>query len=216
MLRDRRLLLAILLMFGGLVAGVLAVISFADQAAAPSPVAPSVARTTPPPSSEKPPIQAVAEYKVAADAPKYIEIPVLGVGRTRVNGLGIQKDNRISAPANIHDAGWYQGSAKPGQPGAMFVYGHVSSPTANGVFHELKRLKPGDQITITRGDDTKYTYKVDASKTYPYNEVDMQAVLSPMKAGDQALNLMTCAGKVMRGSNEYDQRLVVFTSLIKT
>lgn len=127
--------------------------------------------------------------------------------------LGLLKDGEMATPNNIYDTGWYTASSKPGQAGAMFIYGHVSSWQANGVFYNLKKLKPNDRIIISRGDDARYIYKVVSSTVYPYNHVDMQAVLSPVTAGLPGLNLMTCTGPLIGGTGEFSQRLVVFTSL---
>lgn len=80
-------------------------------------------------------------------------------------------------PNNIYDAGWYASSSRPGQAGAMFIYGHISSWTANGAFYNLKKLKVGNDIIVTRGDSRAYTYQVVGFKVYPYDAVDMNAVL---------------------------------------
>ena len=95
----------------------------------------------------------------------------------------------------------------------MFIFGHVSSWTANGVFHDLKKLKPGDQIAVTRGDDKVFIYQVVSSKVYSADDVDMNEVLSPVNAAKPGLNLMTCSGSVIKGTNNFSERLVVFTSL---
>jgi len=166
-------------------------------------------------SSVKPAAKVVSQYTVPATDPRYIAISSIGVGNTPVEELGLLKDGSIATPNNIYETGWYGGSAKPGQPGAMFIYGHVSSWTADGVFYNLKKLVPGDTVTVTRGDNQQFTYKVITSKVYPYNNVDMKAVLSPVQASIPGLNLMTCTGKVISGTSEFNERLVVFTSLVK-
>lgn len=102
------------------------------------------------PASTKPTKKAVDNYVVAPDLPRYISAPEISVPKTRVIQLGLLANNQIAAPSNIYDAGWYNGSAKPGQDGAMFIYAHVSSWTANGVFYNLKNLVPGDKVTIER------------------------------------------------------------------
>lgn len=168
------------------------------------------------PSSEKPSRKAVDNYSVASDVPKYINMPAIGVSKTRVETLGLKDSQQIATPNNIYDAGWYKDSAKPGQKGAIFVYGHVSSWTANGAFHDLKKLHPGDQVTVTRGDNKNFTYQVVRSKTYPHNKVDMDAVLSPADPHKPGLNLMTCTGHIIKDTSEFDERLVVFTSLVKS
>lgn len=166
------------------------------------------------PSSQKISQSQTDNYKVAPDLPRYIFIPAIEVGKTRVIQLGLAKSSQIASPNNIYDVGWYSGSAKPGLAGAMFIYGHVSSWTANGVFYNLKKLHPGDRIIIQRGDGQTLTYQVKLLKTYPSNKVDMPAALRPIDHDRQGLNLMTCTGKVIPGTSEFSQRLVVFTSRI--
>lgn len=162
------------------------------------------------PSSAKPSQGEIDNYKVAPDLPRYISIPAIHVGKTRIFGLGI-RDGKITSPNNIYDAGWYNNSAKPGQEGAMFIFGHVSSWTTNGIFHDLKKLKSGDQVTIARGDNKTLTYKVVKTKIYKADNVNMNEVLSPIVAGTKGLNLMTCTGQIVKGTSEFKERLVVFT-----
>jgi LPXTG-site transpeptidase (sortase) family protein len=177
------------------------------------PTAPTDSAQVAAPASKKPAAQAVASYTVAPDLPKYIAIPAIKLANTRVRQLGL-KNNQIATPDNIYDAGWYNASAKPGQDGAMFIYGHVSSWQANGAFYNLKKLTAGDTITITRGDNATFTYKVVSSKIYPKDDVDMNAVLAPVDASKPGLNLMTCTGTVIKGTSEFSDRLVVFMSLV--
>ncbi len=165
------------------------------------------------PSANKPSKMVVDNYVVAPDLPRYISAPEISVPKTRVIQLGLLKNSQIASPSNIYDAGWYNGSAKPGQTGAMFVYAHVSSWTANGVFYKLKNLVVGDKVTIERGDGKKFNYTVVVTKIYPYNHVDMNSALAPVNGVAQGMNLMTCTGHVIKGTSEFDERLVVYTSL---
>lgn len=168
------------------------------------------------PSAVKPSGQAVTSYNVPPANPKYISIPAINIKQAEVIQLGLLKNSQIATPNNIYEAGWYNGSSKPGKTGAMFIYGHVSSWQANGLFYDLKKLKAGDTIAITRGDNTAYIYKVVSSKIYPSNNVDMNEVLSPINSGKPGLNMMTCTGKVIKGTSEFNQRLVVFASLVSS
>lgn len=165
------------------------------------------------PSSIKPSEKSVASYSVPPSDPKYITIPAIGISNTPILRLGLLKTGAISTPDNIYEAGWYDGSSLPGQTGAMFIYGHVSSWTADGIFHNLKKLVAGDSVIITRGDNTAFTYRVVSAKVYPYNNVDMTQVLAPINPSTPGLNLMTCTGQVIKGTSEFNERLVVFTSL---
>jgi sortase (surface protein transpeptidase) len=165
------------------------------------------------PKSTKPTQDEIDNYKVPADYPRFIYIPEINVSKTRVKPLGVNKEGEVAVPDNIFDAGWYTGSVKPGQTGAMFIFGHISSWEANGIFHDLHKLKAGDKVMIERGDGKNYTYLVNHSKLYNASKVNMTEVLKPTKPGTAALNLMTCAGKVKPGTNEFTERLVVFTTL---
>ena len=215
-LTSHRPNLAILLIaFGLVLAATAAAMAFYDHKTSPKPpseasISSSVA------SSVKPSPQAVANYSVPPKDPKYIAIPSIGISSTPILNLGLASNGAIATPDNIYETGWYDKSSQPGQPGAIFIYGHVSNWSANGIFYNLKSLKPGDDITITRGDSTTYVYRVATSKVYPYNAVDMNTVLSPIDKTKPGLNLMTCTGQVMKGTSDFNERLVVFASLVRS
>lgn len=165
------------------------------------------------PSAVKPSQEVVDTYTVEPDLPKYITIPSVGIDKTRILRLGLDKNSAMAVPNNSFDTGWYDGSRKPGQQGAMFIYGHVSTWQAPGIFYNLKKLKPNDIVVVTRGDDKVFTYQVVSAKIYPADAVDMNTVLSPVNAGTPGLNLMTCTGAIIKGTSEFTERLVVFTKL---
>lgn len=158
-----------------------------------------------PSEGDKPDVNA---YQVAADMPRVISIPKLDV-TARVLKLGVDSKGAFAAPGNIYDTGWYEGSSKPGQSGAMLIDGHVHGPTKPGIFADLKDLKPGDEIMVERGDSKKFTYKVIKIKMYPAESTDMMgAALTPVTPGKPGLNLITCGGEL--DGNHYKDRLVVF------
>jgi sortase A len=152
---------------------------------------------------------AVRDYKVAPDMPRRIAIPKIGVN-ARTLALGVKNDNQLMAPTNIYDTGWYQQSAKPGQNGATLINGHVSGRTSPGVFKKLNKLAAGDRISVERGDGQIFNYKVIKLQSYPKDAVDMAAAITPVVAGKQGLNLITCAGDLEHGATGYSERLVVF------
>ena len=151
----------------------------------------------------------LASYHVAADLPRYITIPKIGVN-ARVLQTGVTSTGAVGTPANVFDTAWYTGSAKPGKPGATFIDGHVSSWTTNGVFYNLKKLVAGDIIVIERGDGTKINYTVVKTQTYNADKVDMAAAMTPIDTSKSGLNLMTCTGDVKAGTSEFNQRILVF------
>lgn len=159
------------------------------------------------PSETKP--GGTSSYRVAPTLPRALRIPKLGVD-ARVVRLGIKVNNELAAPHNIFDTGWYDGSAKPGEAGAMLIDGHASGPSKHGVFYALKTLKPGDMIEVERGDGKVFKYKVVSSKAYPADKVDMAAALTPITPGKPGLNLITCTGKVAASRTTFEDRLLVF------
>lgn len=155
----------------------------------------------------------LADYHVAPNMPRYLIIPKINVD-ARVLNVGVTANDEVGTPYDIYDTAWYNESALPGQNGAMLIDGHISSWTAHGVFYNLRSLVAGDIIQVERGDGTIFSYKVIKSQLYPANNVNMTAVLSPVISNQPGLNLMTCAGEVIPGSNNFSERLVVFASLI--
>lgn len=150
-------------------------------------------------------------YAVAADQPKFIDIARLGMhGRIKAVGL---EGSAIAVPKNTNYAGWYNGSSKPGEIGAAVLVGHVSSYASNGgIFGPLKKLSQGDTLTVTMGDGRVFTYRVEVTKTYDKDAVDMTAVMMPTGGAKSGINLVTCTGKYNSKTETYDQRLVVFAT----
>lgn len=165
------------------------------------------------PTTTKPAVSAVAEYIVAPDMPRYLIIPKLGVD-ARVLSVGLDDNGLLKTPSSIFDTAWFNQSAMPGQDGAMLIDGHVSSWTAHGVFHDLKKLLAGDVIKIQRGDDAVFNYEVVKVQLYDAENVDMVAATMSIDATKPGLNLISCAGDVITGTNDFNQRIVVFATKI--
>lgn len=164
-------------------------------------------------SEDKPSATALANYRTDPSLPRYVRIASQNVF-ARVQRQGLDKAGALKAPANVHDAGWYENSSKPGEAGAMLLDGHVAGPTQRGVFYNIKNLKPGDLIEIERGDGQKFTYKVVKSVVSDANKTDMAAALTPVTAGKAGLNLMTCTGQYNHKTGDYDQRVTVFAQQV--
>jgi len=165
------------------------------------------------PSTEPVHENAIDAYTVAPTMPRVLTIEKLGV-KARIMPLGVTASNKLKAPSNVYDVGWYNSSALPGQAGAMLLDGHVSSWSTAGVFKNLHKLSAGDIISVERGDGQKLQYKVVKSETYEESQTDMQAALSPITPGKNGLNLITCHGDVRAGTSEFSERLIVFAEQI--
>lgn len=157
------------------------------------------------------PTNTLASYKVAADLPRAIYINKLKVA-ARLLPMGVNKDSSMQTPNNIYDAGWYNGSSKPGQAGAMVVDGHASQTgTHYGLFGRLENLVNGDIITIEKGDGTKINFAVAKVEIVPLNQVDMNQVMVPYNSSQQGLNLITCAGDWTKDGKTLDHRVIVYS-----
>ena len=160
-------------------------------------------------SENQPSTASINSYKVAADLPKILKIPSLGT-LARIKRVGVDDKNQVGSPQNVFDVGWYEGSSKPGQPGAVFIDGHVLGPTKGGIFANLKNIKTGALITIIMGDNKEYTYKVAATEVSQADAVDMNKMLRSYDSSKQGLNLMTCNGTYLKDKKTYDKRFIVY------
>lgn len=168
----------------------------------------------PAPEVEKPSSGSISSYAVAPTMPRYFKMPQFGIEKARILPMGVDSNNTLKSPVNIHDVGWYNASSLPGNAGAMLLDAHLSGWDTKGVFYKLKDLKAGDTVAVERGDGQEFTYKVVKLQYYDYKNVDMQAAITPITNGKPGMNMITCAGKVIPGTNEFDQRLIVFTEQV--
>lgn len=155
----------------------------------------------------------LSTYTVAADAPRLLTIEKINVA-ARIRPMGLNPDKTIQSPKNVNDAGWYTGSVKPGESGALFIDGHASGATRYGLFGSLDKLKNGDTVKLEKGDKTVLTYKVVHVEIVPLDSIDMSKALAPYPRVDKGLNLMTCTGKWLDANETLDHRVVVYTEQV--
>lgn len=156
---------------------------------------------------------ALSQHTVATDQPRALYIDKLKVA-ARVLPMSVNNTGSIQAPVNVYDAGWYTGSVKPGETGAMFIDGHASGPTREGLFAYLDTLEKNDTLQVEKGDGTKLKYKVVRTEVVALSDIDMKKILLPHNGVTKGLNLMTCTGKWLPREKTYDHRVVVYTQQI--
>lgn len=199
-----------------LVAGLLIIQQTTDNRRAKAVVAKAVllanqGQPSPAPATIKPSPSVVSNYSVPPTQPRYLHIPKLAVD-ARVMPVSLTRAGAIGTPSNVFDTAWYTGSALPGKQGATLIDGHVSSATTQGVFYNLKSLQPGDSLSIELGNGTLLNYRVVKTQIYPTDAVDGTALLKPIDKTKPGLNLITCAGAIIKGSNDFSERVVVYTT----
>ncbi|MEO6109579.1 MAG: class F sortase [Candidatus Saccharimonadales bacterium] len=165
--------------------------------------------------SDKTPLvtNALKNYAVAPDLPRALYIEKAHVA-ARILPMNVNPDSSVQAPINIFDSGWYTGSVKPGEVGAMFIDGHSSGATHEGLFGNLDKLVVGDTLQVEKGDGTRLTYKVVHTAVVDKDNVDMRQMLLPYGNALRALNLITCTGTWVDNSQTLSQRFEVFTEQI--
>ena len=177
-------------------------------------VAASVPATTrvqptsrPAPSST--PGAALEVTPLARSTPVRLLIPAIGVD-SRLMRLGLQADGSVEVPPNAFPAGWYTPSPTPGELGPAIILGHVHW-NGPGVFYDLHKVKPGDQIIVTRADGSKPAFRIARVAAFPKVQFPTKVVYGNI---DHAgLRLITCGGLDSR-SGKYEDNLVVFADLI--
>ena len=94
------------------------------------------------------------------------------------------------------------------------IAGHVDNGLAlPGVFKHLDELKIGDDVYVERKDGTELHFKVTVIQKYPYRNVPLKTLFS--RRDLPRLNLITCGGTWVPGERSYDERLVVYSELVR-
>jgi Sortase domain len=147
------------------------------------------------------------EYLVPADQPRAIHIANLNIV-SYIQKVGIDKEKRIAVPTNIHVAGWFTGSVKPGDPGLSIIDGHYGGRYSNGIFYDLHTLEPGNTFSVEFGDKSKRGFIV---KTVV--EVSKEQAQEILYKRDNSivsqLNLITCGGEYDNQARTYNDRVIV-------
>lgn len=147
-------------------------------------------------------------YKVPANQPRKIEIPSLKKSGC-IQKVGIDQDKAIAVPTSIHTAGWYVGSAVPGEQGVSIIDGHVSGRyESNAIFADIKSLKEGDVVKVQFGDKSWREFSVLETKSYSVQQTAKEQTRQ-LEGVEKQLTLVTCGGNFNTNSQQYDKRVVV-------
>jgi LPXTG-site transpeptidase (sortase) family protein len=151
------------------------------------------------------------KWQGTAEDPKYIKLPSIN-SEGYIQNVGVDQHNAVAAPSNIHIAGWFTKSARPGQEGLSIIDGHVSGWTSSGIFKKLGTLKIGDNYTIQMGSGKVLKYKV-----LKVDSVETDKAAAILYSQDpnvrSQLNLITCGGQFDKRSNQYQKRIIITSSL---
>lgn len=145
--------------------------------------------------------------------PKKINIPSANI-EGYIQKVGVDQKKQVAVPNNIHIAGWFTESVRPGQLGLSIIDGHVTGPTADGIFKNLLGVKPGATYTIEFGNGSTKTFEVLTVKEVPVNQA-ASVVFSQEPKQSHQVNLVTCSGPFNRAANQYENRVIVTSKLVE-
>lgn len=143
--------------------------------------------------------------------PVRLEIEKLNIA-SEVEWVGLAADGRMDVPKQDENVGWFELGAKPGETGNSVLAGHFDSKDGGpAVFYELGKLQPGDEVIVVDENSQKRVFVVEKIANFEDATFPIEAVFGG--STKPQLNLITCAGTFDRTSNNYSNRLVVFTTL---
>ncbi len=152
-----------------------------------------------------------AHVVVARPAPRHAAPVSVDVARVGIHSglvdLRKNPDGSVEVPVDYGTAGWYVGSAHPGDAGPTVLIGHVDSKQGPGIFYAVSRLHQGDQIVVTRADRTRAVFVVE--RVQRFAKRDFPTALVYRGDGHASLRLVTCGGAFDRRTGHYLDNTVV-------
>jgi LPXTG-site transpeptidase (sortase) family protein len=144
-------------------------------------------------------------------APSRIVIPAIDVD-AQVVPVGIDKNGGMEVPS-VGLAGWYKLGPAPGASGPAVIVSHVSYAGTRGVFYDLKRLEPGNQILIYDEGGEHAIFQVDSKETILKTELPTERIWSEGQA--PLIRLITCGGRFDPKTRHYLSNVIVYGHLVE-
>ncbi|WP_460308533.1 sortase domain-containing protein, partial [Actinocorallia aurea] len=150
-----------------------------------------------------------ADRAARVGAPVRLRIPAIGLS-TALVPLGLDRRDRLIAPARFDVAGWNRSGPEPGEPGAAVIAGHVDSRSGPAVFHHLPDLVPGAVVHVDTDRSQTFSFAVRRLEHHRKAAVP-DSVYRPTESPE--LRLITCGGPFDRAAGSYRDNVVVYAAL---
>lgn len=141
--------------------------------------------------------------------PVRLKIPKINID-VALESVGLTPDGRVGVPDDHTTAAWFNLGPRPGQDGSAVIAGHygwrAGKPSA---FDDLYTLRKGDEVYVE--DDEGVTISFVVRESRRYDPEVMASDVFDSGDGKSHLNLITCEGVWDKISQNYSDRLVVFT-----
>lgn len=147
-----------------------------------------------------------------ATNPATVDIPKISAHSTLIP-LGLDDRGALQVPDVRYpeQAGWYDRGVKPGQIGPAVIVGHVDGAGRAGVFHRLKELTIGDEISVGLADGRTLAFKVSSVEAVLKNDFPTSRVYGDVD--HPALRLVTCGGQFDPTRHSYLSNVIVYADI---
>lgn len=163
---------------------------------------------------ETKPTNSCANYQTQGTVPERLTIPSLHVEGC-IESVGVDQHGAVAVPTNIHTAGWFVDSVKPGEPGLSIIDGHINGNFTNdGIFQHLHRLAVGANFSVERGDGTLLRYETVSVQSVPLDKAS-EVLFTQDTTIKSQLNLITCGGQWNEDIKQFDYRIIAVAKLIE-
>ena len=159
-------------------------------------------------------LEAAQGPTLPGSVPISLRIPALGVS-SKVMRLGLASDGSMQVPplfGQPSEAGWYEYSPTPGQPGPSVIVGHIDTYRGPSVFYRLGAARPGEEVDVGLADGTTAVFRITGVREYTKSGFPSRTVYGP--TSNAALRLITCGGDFDPATRHYLGSTVVFASLV--
>ncbi len=164
------------------------------------------------PTATREPVEAEPELEPEGPQGSIPTAVFLGDTAAHVIPVGVNPDGSMEIPGSVLEVGWYTlTNVRPGDPGTAVLAGHVNSRTqGRGVFYELDRLAPGDEVIVDTIDGPQ-VWVVTETTSYRRKALPVEEIFS--LDGTPRLALITCGGEFDEEIRSFADNVVVYAEL---
>lgn len=120
--------------------------------------------------------------------PSFLTIQKIGLEAVPFEEVSLDEKNRLEAPLNFDNVGWFKDGVKSGEPGNAVIDGHYDKKDGSpAVFFNLGKVSVGDILNITDERETKINFEVYSSSLINLKD----PVAAEVAYAEVQLNLLT-------------------------
>ncbi len=122
--------------------------------------------------------------------------------------VGLEDDGAMELPDDVSRVGWYELGVAPGEAGSAVLAGHVDSRSqGEGALFELRKVEPGEIVTLSGEDGTEQRWEVTARTTHDRHSLPIDELFR--WEGPPQLKIITCGGAFDAETGSYEENVVI-------